>query len=62
MNSIPIKPKEVGTKRDKQYKVGERELIRIINKTKLGNQFDPNSTNLLKVFEKKENNTIYSFI
>ena len=47
MNSNPILQREIGTKRDRQYRAGEKELLEIIKKTKLLSQFEPNSANLL---------------
>ncbi len=60
MNSNPILQREIGTKRDRQYRAGERELLKIIKKTKLVSQFKPNSANLLAVFKNNDNNFVYS--
>ncbi len=60
MNANPILQREIGTRRDKQYRAGEKELIKMIKKTKLVSQFQPKSTNLLAVFKKKDNNFVYS--
>ena len=60
MNSNPILQREIGTKRDRQYRAGEKELLKIIKKTKLVSQFQPNSANLLAVFKNNENNFVYS--
>ena len=60
MNSNPILQREIGTKRDRQYRAGEKELLKIIKKTKLVSQFNPDSTNLLAVFKKKDKNSVYS--
>ena len=60
MNSNPILQREIGTKRDRQYRAGEKELIKIIKKTKLVSQFKPKSANVLAVFKNKENNFVYS--
>ena len=60
MNSNPILQREIGTKRDRQYRAGEKELLKIIKKTKLVSQFEPNSANLLAVFKNKDNNFVYS--
>ncbi len=60
MNSNPILQREIGTKRDRQYRAGEKELIKIIKKTKLVSQFQPSSANLSAVFKKKDNKFIYS--
>ncbi len=60
MNSNPILQREIGTKRDRQYRAGEKALIKIIKKNKLVSQFKPMSVNLLAVFKNKENNFVYS--
>ena len=60
MNSNPILQREIGTKRDRQYRAGEKELLKIIKKTKLVSQFQPNSANLLAVFKNNDNNFVYS--
>ncbi len=60
MNSNPILQREIGTRKDKQYKTGEQELIKIIKRNKLVSQFEPSSANLLEVFKKKNNNLVYS--
>ena len=60
MNSNPILQREIGTKRDRQYRAGEKELLKIIKKTKLVSQFRPNSANVLAVFKNNENNFVYS--
>ena len=60
MNSNPILQREIGTKRDRQYRAGEKELLKIIKKTKLVSQFKPNSANVLAVFKNNDNNFVYS--
>ena len=60
MNSNPILQREIGTRRDRQYRVGEKELLKIIKKNKLVSQFQPNSANVLAVLKNKENNFVYS--
>lgn len=60
MNSNPILQREIGTKRDRQYRAGEKELLKIIKKTKLVSQFQPDSANLLAVFKNNDNNFVYS--
>ena len=52
MNVNPILQKDIGTRRDKQYKVGENVLIKLINKNDSNISFDPSSTNLEVVFNK----------
>ena len=60
MNSNPILQREIGTKRDRQYRAGEKELIKIIKRTNLVSQFEPNSANVLAVFKSNDNNFVYS--
>ena len=60
MNTNPILQREIGTRRDRQYKVGEKELIKIIKRNEFLSQFEPNSTNLLVALKKKETNFVFS--
>ena len=60
MNSNPILQREIGTKRDRQYRAGEKELLKIIKRTKLVSQFEPNSANLLAAFKNNDSNILYS--
>ena len=60
MNINPILPREIGTRRDNQYRVGEKELIKIIKHGNLLSQFDPSSSNVLAVLKNNENNLVYS--
>ena len=46
MNINPILQSEIGTRKDKQYKAGEKELINIIKKKNQISQFNPLTTNL----------------
>ncbi len=60
MNTNPILQNEIGTRRDRQYRAGEKELIKIINRTKSVSMFNPDSANLLAVFKKNDKNFVYS--
>ena len=60
MNSNPILQREIGTKRDSQYRAGEKELLKIIKRTNLVSHFEANSANLLAVFKNNDNNFVYS--
>ena len=60
MNSNPILQREIGTKRDRQYRAGEKELLKIIKRKNLVSQFEPNSANVLAVFNTNDNNFVYS--
>ena len=46
MNINPILQKEIGPRKDKQYRAGEKELINIINRKNQISEFKPNTTNL----------------
>jgi len=46
MNINPILQREIGTRKDKQYRAGEKELINIINRKNLISEFKPGTTNL----------------
>ena len=45
MNVNPILQKQIGTRKDKQYKTGENVLIKLIENKELSISFVPNSTN-----------------
>jgi len=46
MNINPILQREIGTRKDKQYRAGEKELINIINRKNQISEFNPDTTNL----------------
>ena len=46
MNINPLLPREIGTRKDKQYRAGEKELINIINRKSQISEFKPDTTNL----------------
>ena len=46
MNINPILQREIGTRKDKQYRAGEKELINIINRNNQVSEFKPSTTNL----------------
>ncbi len=56
MNINPILQREIGTRKDKQYRAGEKELVNIIKRNNQITEFNPNTTNL-NAFQKinKEN-------
>ena len=56
-----ILPRDIGTKKDMQYKVGERELIKLIKGSDLLSTFNPNSKNLEIAFNARYQKVIYSF-
>ncbi len=60
MNNNPILPGEIGTRRDKQYKVGEKELIKIIQIKNKISEFNPKTTNLNAFIKNNEKNLVFS--
>ena len=60
MNSNQILQREIGTRRDKQYKVGENELMKIIKEKNQISQFNPYSTNLNIVLNNKKSEFVFS--
>ena len=46
MNINPILQREIGTRKDKQYRAGEKELLNIIKRNNQISEFNPNTTNL----------------
>ena len=57
MNINPILQREIGTRKDKQYRAGEKELINIINRKNQISEYKPDTTNLnafLKINKKDQ--------
>ena len=57
MNINPILQREIGTRKDKQYRVGENELVNIIKRNNQISEFNPNTKNLnafLKINKKDQ--------
>ena len=57
MNINPILEKDIGTRKDKQYRAGEKELVNIIERNNQISEFNPNTTNLnafLKINKKDQ--------
>ena len=46
MNINPILQREIGTRKDKQYRAGEKELVNIIERNNQISEFNPHTTNL----------------
>jgi carboxyl-terminal processing protease len=46
MNINPILQREIGTRKDKQYRAGEKELINLIKSNNQISEFNPKTTNL----------------
>ena len=60
MNINPILQNEIGTRRDNQYKAGEKELIKMIQRNHNISQFDPKSSNLNAFLVINKKVSIYS--
>ena len=60
MNINPILQREIGTRRDKQYRAGEKELINIINRKNQISEFKPNTTNLNAFLKINKENKVFS--
>ena len=57
MNINPILQRDIGTRKDKQYRAGEKELVNIIKRNNQISEFNPNTTNLnafLKINKKDQ--------
>ena len=57
MNINPILQREIGTRKDKQYRAGEKELLNIIKRNSQISEFNPNTKNLnafLKINKKDQ--------
>jgi len=61
MNINPILQKEIGTRKDKQYKAAEKELINIIKMEKQVINFNPSTTNLNAFLKINKTNKVFSF-
>ena len=62
MNINPILQSEIGTRKDKQYKAGEKELINIIKKKNQISQFNPLTTNLNSFLRINKEKKVFSLI
>ena len=60
MNINPILPKEIGTKKDRQYRAGEKELVDIIKRKNQINEFNPNTTNLSAFLKINKEDKVFS--
>ena len=61
MNINPISQREIGTRRDKQYKAGEKVLLKIIKRKGIQISFNAISKNLNAAFQAKNDNSIFIF-
>ncbi len=60
MNINPILQREIGTRKDKQYRAGEKELINIINRKNQISEFNPDTTNLNAFLEINKEDKVFS--
>ncbi len=60
MNTTPILQREIGTRKDKQYRAGENELINIIKKENQLSQFNPATKNLSALQKINKENKVFS--
>ena len=60
MNINPILQREIGTRKDNQYKVGEKELINLIKNQNKINYFDPKTKNLKAFLNNNKENKVFS--
>ena len=60
MNFNPIRQSDIGTRKDKQYKAGEKELINIIKMKNQVSQFNPATTNLHAFLKIDMENRVFS--
>jgi len=60
MNINPILQTEIGTRKDKQYRVGEKELLNIINRNNQISEFKPDTTNLNAFLKTNKEDKVFS--
>jgi len=60
MNINPILQREIGTRKDKQYRAGEKELINIINRKNQISEFKPDTTNLNAFLKFNKEDKVFS--
>jgi len=60
MNINPILQREIGTRKDKQYRAGEKELINIINRKNQISEFNPDTTNLNALLKINKEDKVFS--
>ncbi len=60
MNINPILQREIGTRKDKQYRAGEKELINIINRKDQISEFNPDTTNLNAFLKINKEDKVFS--
>ena len=60
MNINPILQREIGTRKDKQYRAGEKELVNIIKRNNQISEFNPKTTNLNAFLKISNKDKVYS--
>jgi len=60
MNINPILQREIGTRKDKQYRAGEKELINIINRKNQKSEFKPDTANLSAFLKINKEDKVFS--
>ena len=60
MNINPILQREIGTRKDKQYRAGEKELINIINRKNQISEYNPDTTNLNAFLKINKEDKVFS--
>ena len=60
MNINPILQREIGTRKDNQYRVGEKELVNIIKRDNQISEFNPNTTNLNAFLKINNENKVFA--
>ena len=60
MNINPIPQRDIGTRKDRQYKAGEKELIKIIKVKNQISQYNPETTNLNAFLKINKRNKVFS--
>ena len=60
MNINPILQREIGTRKDRQYRAGEKELINIIKVKNQISQYNPETTNLNAFLKINKGNKVFS--
>jgi len=59
MNINPIRQREIGTRKDNQYRAGEKELINIIKRNNQLSNFNPSTKNLNAFLKINDENRVF---
>ena len=60
MNINPIRQSQIGTRKDNQYRAGEKELLNIIKRKNQISEFKPNTTNLSAFLKNSKEDKVFS--